>query len=206
MQRLARGLCAGRGRPRCRARSGLLARPSYRLARADFGWLGLGWLGLGWLGLGGGYLHSAALIRFAALRAGFGSADLDGRRIALASRGGGSIEAPFIVRRCGFYYLFVSFGACCQGVNSTYNINVGRSPELAGPYVDRAGRPLLDGGGTLVLQAGGDWVGPGHNAILFDGPRAYNIYHAYAATNGASQLRIADLVWDAEGWPVSGGP
>jgi arabinan endo-1,5-alpha-L-arabinosidase len=49
-------------------------------------------------------------------------------------------------------------------------------------------------------------VGPGHNAILIDGQRAYNVYHAYAASNGASQLRISELVWDAEGWPLSGGP
>jgi hypothetical protein len=35
---------------------------------------------------------------------------------------------------------------------------------------------------------------------------AYNMYHAYATSNGASQLRISELVWDAEGWPVSGGP
>ena len=59
---------------------------------------------------------------------------------------------------------------------------------------------------TLVLDAAGDWVGPGHNAVLFEGTRAYNVYHAYAATNGASQLRISELAWDAEGWPVSGGP
>jgi arabinan endo-1,5-alpha-L-arabinosidase len=65
---------------------------------------------------------------------------------------------------------------------------------------------MLQGGGTLVLEAAGDWVGPGHNAVLFDGARAYNVYHAYAASNGASQLRIAELAWDAEGWPVSGGP
>lgn len=126
--------------------------------------------------------------------------------LSLASRGGGSIEAPFIVRRCGFYYLFVSFGACCQGVDSTYELRVGRSGNLLGPYADREGRPLLDGGGTLLLERGGDWVGPGHNAVLIDGTRAYNVYHAYAASNGASQLRISELVWDAEGWPISGGP
>jgi arabinan endo-1,5-alpha-L-arabinosidase len=125
---------------------------------------------------------------------------------ALASRGGGSIEAPFIVRRCGFYYLFVSFGACCQGVDSTYEIRVGRAAELRGPYVDREGTPLLNGGGTRLLERGGDWVGPGHNAILIEGTRAYNVYHAYAASNGASQLRISELVWDDEGWPLSGGP
>jgi arabinan endo-1,5-alpha-L-arabinosidase len=137
--------------------------------------------------------------------------DLNGERtgsdlVALASRGGGAIEAPFLVRRCGFYYLFVSFDACCQGADSTYNTRVGRSRELLGPYLDRNGTPMLEGGGTLVLAAGGDWVGPGHNAILIDGTRAYNVYHAYAASNGASQLRISELVWDTEGWPISGGP
>jgi arabinan endo-1,5-alpha-L-arabinosidase len=124
----------------------------------------------------------------------------------LASRGGGAIEAPFIVRRCGYYYLFVSFDACCRGADSTYSTRVGRSPEVLGPYVAKDGTPMLNGGGSPVLAAGGDWVGPGHNAILIDGTRAYNVYHAYAATNGASQLRISELVWDAEGWPVSGGP
>ncbi len=126
--------------------------------------------------------------------------------IDMASRGGGSIEAPFIVRRCGFYYLFVSFGNCCQGADSTYNIRVGRSEDVLGPYVDQAGTPMMQGGGTLVLEAGGDWVGPGHNAVLMVGNKAYNVYHAYQATNGASRLRIAEMVWDAEGWPVSAGP
>jgi arabinan endo-1,5-alpha-L-arabinosidase len=77
---------------------------------------------------------------------------------------------------------------------------------VLGPYVDREGRALLQGGGTLVLDAGGAFVGPGHNAVLIDGTRAYNVYHAYLATNGASQLRISELVWDEAGWPISGGP
>jgi arabinan endo-1,5-alpha-L-arabinosidase len=137
--------------------------------------------------------------------------DLDGERAGtevrpIASRGGGAIEGPFIVRRCGFYYLFVSFDACCRGADSTYNTRVGRSESLFGPYVDRDGRAMLQGGGTLVLTAGGAFVGPGHNAVLIDGTRAYNVYHAYLATNGASQLRISELFWDAEGWPISGGP
>jgi arabinan endo-1,5-alpha-L-arabinosidase len=126
--------------------------------------------------------------------------------VLLASRGGGAIEAPFIVRRCGYYYLFVSFDACCRGADSTYNLRVGRSAELLGPYVDRAGTGLLNGGGTLLLQGSGDWAGPGHNAILIEGQRAYNVYHAYATSNGAAQLRISELVWDADGWPLSAGP
>ena len=110
------------------------------------------------------------------------------------------------MRRCGYYYLFVSFDACCRGSDSTYNLRVGRSRELLGPYLDRAGTALLNGGGTLLLSGDADWAGPGHNAVLFDGSRAFNVYHAYATTNGASQLRISELAWDAEGWPVSGGP
>jgi len=156
--------------------------------------------GLPWLAFGS-FWSGVKMIRL----------DLTGERagtelVDLASRGGGAIEAPFVVRRCGYYYLFVSFDACCRGADSTYNTRVGRSRELLGPYLDKNGTAMLNGGGSLVLQAGGDWVGPGHNAILILGTRAYNVYHAYAATNGASMLRISELVWDVEGWPISGGP
>jgi len=124
----------------------------------------------------------------------------------LASRGGGAIEAPFIVRRCDYYYLFVSFDSCCKGADSTYNIRVGRSEDVLGPYVDRDGTPMLDGGGTLLVSGDATWKGPGHNAVIFSGNAAYNVYHAYAASDGAATLRISELVWDAEGWPISGGP
>jgi arabinan endo-1,5-alpha-L-arabinosidase len=128
---------------------------------------------------------------------------------ALAARpaNGGALEAPFLVRRCGFYYLFVSFDTCCKGADSTYNTRVGRATTVHGPFVDRDGKALLQGGGTLVLGGGTRYRGPGHNAVLFDDRRAYNVYHAYDADNGgASVLRIAELVWDAAGWPVSAGP
>jgi arabinan endo-1,5-alpha-L-arabinosidase len=129
--------------------------------------------------------------------------------ISLASRPneGGALEAPFIVRRCGYYYLFVSWDSCCKGVNSTYNIRVGRSSVVTGPYSDRNGTDLREGGGTLVLGGGTRWKGPGHNAVLFTEDAAYNVYHSYDADHGGSPtLRIAELVWDAEGWPISGGP
>jgi arabinan endo-1,5-alpha-L-arabinosidase len=119
----------------------------------------------------------------------------------------GALEAPFIVRRCGFYYLFVSFDTCCQGVNSTYNLRVGRSASVTGPYVDQEGTEMMEGGGTLLLEGGPRWKGPGHNAVVFSGTRAYNVYHSYDAdSNGQSTLRIAELVWDADGWPISAGP
>jgi arabinan endo-1,5-alpha-L-arabinosidase len=128
---------------------------------------------------------------------------------ALASRpsASGALEAPFIVRRCGYYYLFTSWDKCCDGANSTYNTRVGRASTLRGPYTDRAGKALLEGGGTLVLQGGPRYKGPGHNAVLFTANNAYNVYHAYDADNGgASVLRIAELHWDSEGWPISAGP
>jgi arabinan endo-1,5-alpha-L-arabinosidase len=139
--------------------------------------------------------------------------DADGARVgttlhSIASRpnNGGAVEAPFIVRRCGYYYLFVSFDSCCRGADSTYNQRVGRSASVTGPYVDKNGTPMLEGGGTPLLAGGSRWKGPGHNAVIFSGKAAYNVYHAYDANNGNPMLRIAELAWDADGWPVSGGP
>jgi arabinan endo-1,5-alpha-L-arabinosidase len=127
--------------------------------------------------------------------------------IAARPNKGGALEAPFIVRRCGYYYLFVSWDSCCKGVDSTYNTRVGRSTAVAGPYLDRDGVDLRQGGGTLVVAGDTRWKGPGHNAVIFTDDAAYNIYHAYDADKGgAATLRIAELVWDDEGWPISGGP
>jgi arabinan endo-1,5-alpha-L-arabinosidase len=125
---------------------------------------------------------------------------------AIAGRNGGAIEAPFVVRHCGEYYLFVSFDACCKGADSTYRIMVGRSHAIGGPYLDRSGMALTRGGGTQVLQGGTTWRGPGHNAVLSTASGDYNVYHAYAASDGHSELRISELSWDDAGWPVSAGP
>lgn len=128
---------------------------------------------------------------------------------AIAARpgNGGALEAPFIIRRCDYYYLFVSFDACCRGVDSTYNIRVGRSKSVTGPYADKAGTPMLQGGGSAVVEGNTRWKGPGHNALLIDGAKTYNVYHAYDANaNGDATLRISELAWDSDGWPVSAGP
>jgi hypothetical protein len=42
--------------------------------------------------------------------------------------------------------------------------------------------------------------------VLFVGTKAYLVYHAYLKSNGVATLRIADLVWDANGWPMPVGP
>lgn len=116
--------------------------------------------------------------------------------------GDGAIEAPFLFRHGGFYYLFVSFDYCCRGPKSTYKMMVGRAAKLTGPYFDRDGKLMTQGGGTLLLAGDKDWYGVGHNSTYtFDGTD-YLIYHAYdAADGGKSKLQIKTLTWDAAGWP-----
>lgn len=117
----------------------------------------------------------------------------------------GAIEAPFIIRKNGYYYLFVSFDFCCRGKDSTYNIRVGRSRMVTGPYTDRSGKEMQEGGGTLILASEGRWRGPGHCAILQGKDGEKIVYHAYdAEARGVSTLRISPLSWDAEGWPSIG--
>lgn len=116
----------------------------------------------------------------------------------------GAIEAPFIVRRNSYYYLFVSFDLCCRGKASTYNIRVGRARRVMGPYVDRSGVAMSEGGGTLLIEAEGRWRGPGHCAILQIEGGDMLVYHAYDAEKrgGVATLRIKPLFWDTEGWPT----
>ncbi len=114
-----------------------------------------------------------------------------------------AIEAPFIIWRDGYYYLFVSFDQCCQGLQSTYRTMVGRSEAITGPYVDADGVPMMESGGTQVTFPSEEYRGPGHCAVLQDeNGTDYIVYHAYAyRRTGQSVLRIDPLVWDAEGWP-----
>ena len=120
----------------------------------------------------------------------------------------GSLEGAWVFKRCGYYYLFSSWGACCD-TPFGYNIRVGRSKTVTGPYVDKAGVSLMSGGGTELVKGNESWSAPGHNAVIVYENRTYNVYHALAApsgSNGPATLRIAEIVWDADGWPVSGGP
>jgi arabinan endo-1,5-alpha-L-arabinosidase len=113
-----------------------------------------------------------------------------------------SIEAPYIYRHADYYYLFVNWGICCRGTNSTYNIRVGRSRSVAGPYVDDRGADLLQGGGRLVLESVGSFIGPGHAGIVSEGGTNWLSCHFYDGNrSGASTLAILPLTWTSEGWP-----
>ena len=127
-----------------------------------------------------------------------------------------AIEGPYIVRRAGYYWLFVSFDKCCEGAKSNYNVRVGRSRDITGPYVDRDSVPMTKGGGTIVLASNGVVRGPGHNSVLTDGDRQYIVHHYINATEGPASpdaplaiprsLQIRPLYWGWDGWPVAGEP
>jgi len=109
------------------------------------------------------------------------------------------IEAPTLLRRGDWVYLFVSHDFCCRGVQSTYNIRVGRARDVASPFVDRDGRPMLEGGGTLLEAGGPRWKGPGHQDAVGD----ILVRHAYDAEDGGKpHLRLSRLSWSMDGWPV----
>ncbi len=117
-----------------------------------------------------------------------------------------AIEAPFVVHRGRFYYLFVSFDFCCRGVNSTYKVAVGRSRAITGPYVDEAGTSMLEGGGTVLERGTPLWKGPGHEAVLLERPKDLLVFHAYDGRTGRPYLKISTMEW-RDGWPrVAGLP
>lgn len=120
-----------------------------------------------------------------------------------SNAGPGEIEAPFILRKGDYYYLFASWGLCCKGANSTYHLVVGRSKQVTGPYVDRAGRNMNEGGGSLLITGNKNWVGLGHNsAYSWDG-KEYLVLHAYeTADKYLQKLKIMNITWDKEGWPM----
>lgn len=120
---------------------------------------------------------------------------------ALAGRNGGPIEAPNIVKRGSYYYLYVSFDYCCRGAQSTYRVMVGRSTSVTGPYRDRNGTALTSGGGTEILASHDSIHGPGHQDVFADTDHDIIVYHYYA-NDGTPLLGINWLTWDSAGWPV----
>ncbi len=112
-----------------------------------------------------------------------------------------ALEAPFIFKKDNYYYLFLSWDYCCRGSESTYKIMVGRSKSLTGPYVDKSGKALTQGGGSLVLEGNDRYAGVGHNsAYHFDGTD-YLVFHAYdREADGESVLKILPMQWK-NGWP-----
>jgi arabinan endo-1,5-alpha-L-arabinosidase len=157
--------------------------------------------GSAWLLVG----SSGSGLRLLALDAAGGRMDAEPTIVARRPDGG-IIQASAITRKGGYYYVFGAFDLCCRGAESTRSIRVGRSSSLLGPYVDREGIQMLDGGGTVLLESGARWRGPGSNDVLHVRDQSYSFYFAYDADSaGEVSLRISTLTWD-DGWPHSAGP
>ncbi len=116
--------------------------------------------------------------------------------------GNNAVEAPFIIKHDGMYYLLVSYDLCCRGPKSTYRVVCGRSADITGPYVDADGVSLLEGGGTPVLSGNERYPGAGHCALVpgTDGDLLY--FHAYdKETSYNAHLLIRPVDWTG-GWPT----
>ncbi len=115
-----------------------------------------------------------------------------------------SIEASYLCRHDDYYYLFVNWGSCCQGPKSTYNIRIGRSKSVTGPYLDKAGVDMLHSGGSLFLPTtNGPLIGPGHAGTLNAQGKDWftSDFEGDLRMDGKATLAIMPLRWNADGWP-----
>jgi arabinan endo-1,5-alpha-L-arabinosidase len=119
-----------------------------------------------------------------------------------------SIEASYLYQHDGYYFLFVNWGMCCRGANSTYTIHVGRSKKVTGPYLDREGKDLLLGGGSLFLDSAKPYIGPGHAGIIVDnGTNWFSCHYESGADAGntgrrrGSPLAVMPMHWTKDNWP-----
>jgi arabinan endo-1,5-alpha-L-arabinosidase len=115
-------------------------------------------------------------------------------------------EASVMIFHEGWYYLLVTHGSCCAGGNSSYNIRMGRSKKVTGPFIDNMGVDMIQGGGKLFAGSSGRHIGPGHFGLLDlgDGVQKFSChYESDLDRGGASVLDIRPLLW-RDGWPVAG--
>jgi arabinan endo-1,5-alpha-L-arabinosidase len=131
----------------------------------------------------------------------------DSTTYSLASRNGGAIEASSIVSHDGFYYLFVSFDACCKGTSSTYRTMVGRATAITGPYTDKSGKDMMTGAAEQLLATSGRYIGPGGGTAWRDGDTYLYAFHYYDGDdNGNSKLQVRPIVFGSDDWITLGAP
>lgn len=112
-----------------------------------------------------------------------------------------AIDANVFVDEDGTGWL--CFGSCCRGKNSTYNVVVGRADKVMGPYIDKDGVPLMQGGGTLVAKGDERYAGMGHCAVVTFDDQDYMFLHGYdGQADYRSKLLVGKISWTPDGWPV----
>lgn len=127
---------------------------------------------------------------------------------------GNPLEGAAVGYRDGYYYLFVSYGLAAQGVRSTYRMMVGRSRTVTGPYLDQAGRSMVEGGHTTMLKTSPPMFSPGHSDFFRDEKGTWwTPYHFYDGRRkwhgdvwGMPTLQIREVIWSRDGWPLPGLP
>ena len=128
---------------------------------------------------------------------------IGGTHHPVAGKGDYKTEAPYVINHGEYYYLFFNRGQCCDGVNSTYYIQMGRSTSPTGPFLDKTGKDCYQGGGTTVLSSSGSFIGPGCIGYFVDNNTEFVTYHYYDGTNaGRATLNIGTVSWDDNDWPV----
>ena len=117
--------------------------------------------------------------------------------------GRNAIEAPFIMKKGRYYYLFVSWDYCCRGSKSNYRVAVGRSQSVAGPYLDKDGLNMLYGGGYLLAE--GDkkiYEAMGHcSAYTMNGEDLF-LCHGYSIEKGGASLLVQKKIRWQDDWPI----
>lgn len=120
---------------------------------------------------------------------------------------GTAFEGTYIYKKGKYYYFFASIGSCCEGVNSTYKLVVGRSKNLLGPYVDKSGKNMLDNGYEIVIDKNERFVGNGHNSEIVKDKAGNDwvFYHGVDVQNPRGRVLLLDKInWSEDGWPSVG--
>lgn len=113
-------------------------------------------------------------------------------------------EGTFIFKKDGWYYLLLSTGSCCNGVNSTYKVVVSRSRNVKGPYLDSQGRDMFkpNRGDPVVVPSLSGAMGTGHCAVINDdNDNLWMLYHGYNTKGKNPSYRVLyldQLIFDNE--------
>ncbi|HSN29535.1 MAG TPA: family 43 glycosylhydrolase [Kofleriaceae bacterium] len=106
------------------------------------------------------------------------------------------VEAPWLVKRNGMYYLFYSGNV----FDERYRVGVARAASVRGPYTKH---------GAPILGNNAKWLGPGHNSSVQVDGIDYLVYHAWHATPAGAPdqtrgrvLMVDRVDWGSDGWPV----
>jgi arabinan endo-1,5-alpha-L-arabinosidase len=116
------------------------------------------------------------------------------------------IEGASLVQHSGYYYLFVSVDSCCNAnlKSDNYKEALGRSTSPHGPFNDEQGTPMMQGGGTVLLQGDNTWIAPGGGTAYVDATNGESliVFHALKMSeNGTPYLWLKNISWQND-WPV----